>query len=193
MKNRARIFIQVALICLFVITWAGCRATLSNQNGETPQANQLNASPLPPPTGFVNDYSNVLDGDTKNRLETTLARLRERSNIEFAVALVYTTGGQPLNDYSLAVARGWKIGPKDSGGLLLLVVVKDHQWRIEVSRSLENDLPNDVALELGRLMNEPFRQQQFGEGITKCVAAIIKRLAERRGFAASRDMRAPVF
>jgi hypothetical protein len=31
-------------------------------------------------------------------------------------------------------------------------------------------------------MNEPFRQQKYGEGVTKCVDAIIARLAEQRGF-----------
>jgi len=111
--------------------------------------------------------------------------LKERSAIEFAVVLIDTTEGQPINDYSMAVARGWGIGPKDTtkgGGLLLLVAVKDKQWRIEVSRSLEQDLPNDVVLELGRLMHEPLRQQKYSEGIKKCVDATIARLAEQRGF-----------
>ena len=83
----------------------------------------------------------------------------------------------------MAVARGWGIGAKDTtkgGGLLLLVAVKDRQWRIEVSRSLEKDLPNDAVLELGRLMSEPFRQQKYGEGVRKCVDAIMARLSEQR-------------
>jgi hypothetical protein len=51
-----------------------------------------------------------------------------------------------------------------------------------VSRSLEADLPNAVVGELGGLMNEPFRQGKYGEGLTKCVEAVIARLSERRGF-----------
>src|SRR5262249_6549202 len=129
--------------------------------------------------------SHVLDEVTKDHLESTLAELKERSAIEFAVAVIDSTGGQPINDFSLAVARGWGIGPKDKtkgGGLLLLVAVKDRQWRIEVSRSLENNLPNDVVLELGRSMKELLRQQRYGEGIMKGVDAIISRLAKQRGF-----------
>ena len=61
-----------------------------------------------------------------------LTELRNRSEIEFAVVTVETTGGQPIFDYSLDVARGWGIGPKDSskgGGLLLMLAVKDRQCR----------------------------------------------------------------
>jgi uncharacterized protein len=90
----------------------------------------------------------------------------------------------------MAVARGWGIGPKDitkGGGLLLLVAVKDRRWRIEVSRNLEKDLPDDVVVELGRLMNEPFHQQEYSEGVRKCIDAIIARLAEKHGFVMDKD------
>src|SRR5262245_33693545 len=109
-------------------------------------------SPLPSPTGFVNDYANVFDAASKARLESTLTELRDKSEIEFAVVTVETTGGQPIVDYSLAVARGWGVGPKDTskgGGLLLMIAVKDRAWWVQVSRGLEKDLPNDVCKELG--------------------------------------------
>lgn len=185
MKNRMQIFLLVALLSSVAVLGATCQPAISNQNGNNSQAEQTPKSPLPSPTGFVNDYPKVLDEAKKSQLESTLAQLKERSAIEFAVVFVDTTDGQPINDYSMAVARGWGIGPKDTtkgGGLLLLVAVKDRQWRIDVSRSLEKDLPNDVALELGRLMNEPFRQRKYGEGVNKCVNAIIARLAQQRGF-----------
>ena len=192
MKNRPLIFLLFGLVISIAVPGATCQPVISNQNGNEAQAERKPKSPLPPPTGFVNDYSNVLDGATKNRLESTLAQLKERSAIEFAVAIIDTTRGQPVSEYTKAVAHGWGIGPKDKaegGGLLLLVAVKDKQWRIEVSRSLEKDLPNDVVLELGRLMNESFRQQKYGEGVKKCVDAIISRLAGQRGFVMDKEDR----
>src|SRR5712691_146060 len=79
-------------------------------------------SPLPQPTGYVNDFAGVVDAATKARLETALGNLDRQQQIQFAVVTVDTTGGQDIFDYSLAVARGWGIGAKDvqKPSLLLL-------------------------------------------------------------------------
>src|SRR5688572_13166581 len=73
-----------------------------------------NTSPLPAPTGFVNDLAGVLDQGTKQQLETKLKDLRDTTSppVEIAVAVVDTTGDRDIFDYSLAVARGWGIGSK---------------------------------------------------------------------------------
>jgi uncharacterized protein len=148
-------------------------------------------SPLPPPTGFVNDYARAFDPQSKQRLETVLIELKDKSGIEFAVVTIETTGGQPLLDYSLAVAKGWGIGSKDpskGGGLLLMLAVKDRQWRIQVSRSLEQDLPDEVCKELGDQSKELYRQGQYAKGLIKYVKAIIERLEKIRGFTLTRKL-----
>lgn len=140
-------------------------------------------SPLPLPTGHVNDYAKALDSATKQRLEERLNSLKRSGNIDFAVVTVGTTGSEDIFDYSLAVARGWRVGVKPSaGGLLLLIAINDRRWHIQVSRSLEADLTDVQTATFGRLMIDPFRAGKFGEGITKCVEAIIRHLSERRGF-----------
>ncbi|MFL6375291.1 MAG: TPM domain-containing protein, partial [Pyrinomonadaceae bacterium] len=74
-----------------------------------------NTSPLPAPTGMVNDYAGVLDATTKQQLEQKLTSFRDTTNpkVELAVAIVHTTGDRDIFDYSLAVARGWGIGSKE--------------------------------------------------------------------------------
>jgi uncharacterized protein len=107
--------------------------------------------------------------------------LRERSGIEFAVLTVESTGGQQIFDYSLATANAWGIGstdPTKKGGILLVLAVKDRQWRLQVSRSLESDLPDEVCKQLGDQSQELYRAGRYAEGITKYVNAIIKRLEE---------------
>src|SRR5258708_3178339 len=87
-------------------------------------------SPITAPTGYVNDYANVIDAQTKSRLETILTNLKQRQNIEIAVVTVPTTNGEDIFDYSLTVARGWGIGAKgdDKAGLLLLVAINDRKY-----------------------------------------------------------------
>jgi uncharacterized protein len=147
-------------------------------NEATPQVK----SPLPAPTGFVNDYAKVLDATTKTRLEATLNDLKKKAEIEFAVVTVETTGGQSSFDYTMAVARGWGVGSKtqDGGGLILLVAVKDRKWEFRWSRRLQAVLEEGMVEELERRMTAPFRQGKYAEGISSGVEAVIKRLDERR-------------
>lgn len=148
-------------------------------------ANKTEA-PLPTPAGLVNDYAKVVDAKTKAKLEATLARLKETSNIEFVVAVVDTTGETSGADYALSLARGWRVGLKDGseGGIILLVAIKDRRWHIHWTRRLEDVLPDSTGQELGRQMTEPFRQGKYGEGIFKGVEAVISRLHGRRASSA---------
>jgi uncharacterized protein len=141
-------------------------------------------SPLPAPTGYVNDYAGAIDAATKERMETILTNLKERADIDFAVVAVPTTGERAIYDYSLAVARGWGIGSSEGekNGLLLLVAVEDRKYQIQVSRHLEGDLPDGLVGEMGRRMREPFRAGDYSRGLMEAVEAFVATLAEKRGF-----------
>lgn len=141
-------------------------------------------SPLPRPVGFVSDNAGVFDEGSRERLESVLRELRDKAEIEFAVVTVKTTEGQPIFDYSLAVANGWGVGPKEStkGGLLLMLATNQREWRLQVSRKLEKDLPDEECKRLGEQSKELYANGEYAEGITKYAASIIKRLEETRGF-----------
>jgi uncharacterized protein len=136
------------------------------------------ASPLPPPTGFVNDYAGVIDAATKEQLETKLRNLRDTSkpSVELAVAIVKTTGERPIFDYSLAVSRGWKIGSKvdDNPSALLFVAIDDHKYFTQVSKDLEDELPDGVVGSLQRQYLVPeFRNGNYAKGISDTIDAYI--------------------
>src|SRR2546426_3804097 len=146
---------------------------------------QTMQSPLPKPTGYVNDYAAVIDSATKDRMEITLGNLDREQQIQFAVATVNTTGGQDIFDYSLAVARGWGIGSKDTSkpSLLLLVAIKDRKYFTQVSRHLEGDLPDGLVGQIQREQLVPaFRAAQYGKGLSNTVNAYISIVAAKRGF-----------
>jgi len=135
-------------------------------------------SPLPPPTGFVNDYAGVIDTATKQQLETKLKSLKETTNpsVEIAVAVVKTTGGRDIFDYSLAVARGWKIGSKDDDNpsALLFVAIDDRKYFTQVSRDLEDELPDGLVGSLQRQYLVPeFKKGNYGKGISDTIDAYI--------------------
>lgn len=137
-----------------------------------------NNSPLPAPTGFVNDYAGVIDTATKERLEAKLKDLRETTNpsVEIGVAVVKTTGDRPIFDYSLAVARGWNIGSKedDNPSALLFVAVDDRKYFTQVSKDLEDELPDGIVGSLQRQFLVPeFKKGNYSKGISDTIDAYI--------------------
>jgi uncharacterized membrane protein YgcG len=129
-------------------------------------------------TGYVTDEAKVIDEATRKQLETTLATLKKRKHIDFAVVTVRSTGDKSAFDYSLDLARERKKNSleQNPSGLLLLVAVDDRNWHIQITNNLEKDLTKDVLTNLSTPMTDSFRQKQYGEGILKYVNAIIAKI-----------------
>jgi uncharacterized protein len=144
-------------------------------------------SPVPPPVPFnpIVDNANVIDSDTRERLEQIYRDLKERGNIEYAVLTVDTTGDRDIYDYSLAVARGWGIGPKDGekASFLLVVAIQDRKYFTQVTRHIEGDLPDGVVGQIQRERLVPqFRQRNYSKGILDTIEAYVATLGAKRGF-----------
>ncbi len=136
-------------------------------------------SPLPAPTGFVNDYVGVFNSADKQALEDRLKRFKDEYGVELAVAVVDTTGERDIFDYSLAVARGWGIGsPEDDNPAgLLFIAIKDRKYFTHISKDLEDELPDGVVGSLQRQFLVPeFRQGNYSKGIADTVEAYIARV-----------------
>jgi uncharacterized protein len=145
----------------------------------------INESPLGAPTSPVMDYAGVLDAATKQSLEKRLIDFRDKTNprVELAVVVVKTTGDRPIFDYSLAVARGWKIGSKedDNPSALLFVAIDDRKYFTHVSKDLEDELPDGVVGQLQRQYLVPaFKQADYGKGITDTIEAYIRTIESKQ-------------
>ena len=134
---------------------------------------------LPSRTGVVNDFANVLDPAQEKELEATIIKLQHEVNAEFAIATVETTAGQPIFDYSLALAKSWKPGGDSGRGLLLVLAIKDRQWRLQVTRSLESDLPNEVCAQLAEPSLPLYKEGKYAAGVERYVRALGERLKSR--------------
>lgn len=173
---RAKLAIRLVALLIFLGT-----ATAIAQES-TPWSQDV--SPLPAPTGMVNDYAGVIDEATKQRLETRLRAFKEKTNppVELAVAVVRTTGERPIFDYSLAVARGWGIGAKqdDNPSALLFVAIDDRKYFTQVSKDLEDELPDGLVGTLQRQYLVPeFRRGNYAKGIADTIDAYIRTIETR--------------
>jgi uncharacterized protein len=167
------IFSLAALIVIF--------GTLAFGQSETPFS--INTSPLPTPTSPIMDFVGVIDPAAKTALEKRVIDYKAASGVELAVAVVNTTGDRPIEDYSLAVARGWAIGSKedDNPSALLFVAIDDRRYFTQVSRDLEDELPDGLAGSLQRQYLVPeFKNRNYAKGISDTIEAYIRTIESRR-------------
>jgi uncharacterized protein len=151
---------------------------------QSSQPFSINESPLSEPTSPVMDYAGVLDASTKQSLEKRIIEFRDRTNprVELAVAIVKTTGERPIFEYSLAVARGWKIGSKegDNPSALLFIAIDDRKYFTQISKDLEDELPDGLAGQLQRQYLVPaFKQGNYGKGISDTIDAYIRTIESK--------------
>ena len=180
-SNASRRQLPSALCVLSYLTFA-CVILLSATHASFAQTGQ---SPIPLPSPFtpVVDNANVIDAETRRKLESVYVNLKQRADIEFAVVTVDTTGGQDIADYALAIYRGWGIGSKTNDGFLLLIAVKDRKYYTEVGYHLEGDLNDGLVGQIQRQYLVPqFKKGNYSQGIYDTVQAYVATLAQKRGF-----------
>lgn len=180
MKRLAIIAMLIAAVVAAACGWRTKSTTSENSGGKTQQASAVGTSPSTR-SGYVTDSASVMDQTSRNDLESTLAALKQRKKIDFAVITVGSTGTKSASDVSLDLARERSStvpDGRDNGGLLLLVAVNDRHWHIQVSRNLEDKLTNEILTTLSQPMADSFKQNRYSEGIIRYVNAIISKLAE---------------
>lgn len=139
---------------------------------------------LPAPKTHVSDHSGIVDNQTRTRLEGVLERLKEKSKIDFYVAVVDTTDGIDVSEYSQRLAREWNIGSKASRSksLLLVISAASKTSFTQFARAVQTDLPDGVLGEMSYRMSGPLGEGRFTEAVEVGVYAFLNALAEKMGF-----------
>lgn len=103
------------------------------------------------PTGFVNDFANVLSPDTRDQLERYCYQVQEKTEAQIAVVTVNSLDGEDVEGYANKLFRQWGVGDKkEKRGILILLAVKDRKYRFEVGYGLEPILPDGKVGGFGR-------------------------------------------
>lgn len=87
---------------------------------------------LPPPTGFVNDFANVLSPHTEQTLLGIATTVRAKSGGDVAIVTLSDIGDRAPGDIALALLRQWKLGkaskpgdPTRNNSAVILLVPKE--------------------------------------------------------------------
>src|SRR5215210_546087 len=99
--------------------------------------------PKPNPPRLVNDFANVLTPDQEQSLENKLVAYDDSTSTQIVVVTVPTTGDYDIQEYALAILRGWQVGnKKTNNGIVLLAAIQDHKVRIETGYGMEGAIPD---------------------------------------------------
>lgn len=134
---------------------------------------------IPPPTARVIDTTGTLDASQKQALEAKLEAFEKARGSQIVVLMVPTTQPEDIFDYTQRVGDLWKIGRKDVGdGVLLVVAKNDRKIRIATAKTLEGAIPDLAARQIiDRAITPRFRDNDFAGGLTAASDQIMARIS----------------
>lgn len=135
--------------------------------------------PVPSLTARVIDQTATLTPGQAAALEAKLQALEAQLGSQIVVLMVPTTAPEDIAAYAHRVADTWKIGRREIGDGLLLVVAKDdRRVRIEVAKALEGAIPDLMARRvIDQAIVPAFRAGDYHRGLDQAVdrlAALIR-------------------
>src|SRR6478735_373804 len=141
-----------------------------------PAVARADAAAEPKLAQHVTDRTGTLSAQQIAELEAPLVALEQRKGAQLAILVVASTGEQPIEQYSLAVAEANKLGrAKPDDGLLLLVAKDDRKARIEVGYGLEGAVTDAMSSRIIREYLAPkFRQNDYFGGLSDAEGALVK-------------------
>lgn len=126
------------------------------------------------PTGYVNDYANVLSPSFKTSEEKKLSAYTKQTSNEIAVVTVATTGDMIIDDYAQGLFDQWKPGVsgKDNG-IIILFAMQDHKDRIQTGCGLEGALSDAQEQDILNTQTQPLmRAGKYDQAIDITVNAV---------------------
>jgi len=131
------------------------------------------------PTGFVNDYANLLSDTEEANLERNLRNYRDSTTNVIAIAIVEDLAGYTKEEYATKLFNTWKMWHEDRyNGILILIAPNQRAIRIETGYGLEGAFPDAVANRvIDEIITPEFRNNHYYKGLDKATKAIMRLVA----------------
>jgi len=127
------------------------------------------------PTGFVQDYAQILSFEQAQTLENKLEQFERGTTNEIAVVTIPSLDGDVIESVAQEIFTKWGIGKKDkNNGVLLLISLQDRKTRIHTGYGVEGDLTDVGTSYIQQDIIAPaFRGGDYYAGIDGAVDKII--------------------
>ena len=138
---------------------------------------------LPMPRHYVEDLANVINPADEQSLNGILQELEQKTGAQYIVLTVESTGGTPIEEFSIKLAEKWKLGQKGKdNGLLFVIAVKDREYRFEVGYGLEGFITDQYCGRIGREVLAPYlKKGDYSQGVFQANAQVAQKIAAESG------------
>ncbi|HZF80102.1 MAG TPA: TPM domain-containing protein [Rubrivivax sp.] len=159
-----RAAVRALLLVLAALFWASAQAQ--------------DVLPVPPLSGRIVDQTGTLSEQQRAALDSKLAAFEAQAGPQIVLLLVPATAPEDIAAYAQRVADAWKIGRREVGdGVLLVVAKNERKVRIEVAKALEGAIPDLAARQIVDSAIRPaFRAEDYAGGLNQAVDQIIGRI-----------------
>lgn len=130
----------------------------------------------PAPAHYFNDYAQVVPGLVAGQFDAKLEDFERATGNQVLVA-VYPKmeSDSSIDDYTVRVARAWKVGQKlKNNGVVLFVFIQNRQMFIQVGYGLEGALPDALCKQITEYEIKPhFKTGDYSGGLAAGINAIL--------------------
>lgn len=134
---------------------------------------------VPALTARVIDQTATLSPEQRQALEAKLQAFEQNRGTQIVVLLVPTTAPEEIADYTQRVGEAWKIGRRNVGdGLLVVIAKNDRTLRIAPAKTLEGAVPDLAAKQvIDQVMVPRLREGDFAGGISAGLDQLMARIS----------------
>ena len=124
----------------------------------------------------INDEAHIFSQSERDELLNLVQNFEQNSTTQIAIVTLNSLESRSIEELSLEIARGYKLGQKkDNNGVLLVVAPNEKKVRIEVGYGLEGVLTDAISSQIiNGVMIPEFKNGKMSEGVKEGVLAIIK-------------------
>lgn len=130
--------------------------------------------PNPPSNSMVHDPQDYLSAATEDEIDDLNESWGAGSEkFQMGVVFVDTLNGTPIEEYANDTARKWKIGYESTNnGALLVVALKDREFRIETSDNVATIVTDGAADYILEENTELMRDGRYNDAVLNIVKAV---------------------
>ena len=146
--------------------------------------------PVPPYTGYVNDFANVIPADTRSALQSLSERVNAATKGDMVIVTMKDIGDRAASDVALSIGREWKVGANTAigdkarnAGVIILLVPRETSSTnrgscfIATGQGTEGFITDATSGSICREATPFFQQRDYASGIQLVAQRVAQRYA----------------
>ena len=138
---------------------------------------------IPDPTGYINDYASLFTESQHKSLDSLVRNFESKTSIEIAVAVIDSVlvDHHNFDDYTLQMAKSWRVGKKEKNNGVLVAFAPDlRKIHIQNGYGIEKMISDEETKTIVDSVFIPyFKKGNYYEGTRQGIIAIMNKLSAK--------------